>query len=332
MYFNESEALIKLHPSDHQDLTVLDRNIARSYSDSGFGFFELGPLRVRAGLQAARVSTLLALFEGQGVVELYQPLQCPCGEKYDPAQGDCPACSTATMLATPASPDRWRVVVQPQQPMFNPSASAGPYNVFLSYRHGTAAKLAADLFYSLTGEGKKVFLDDDQLPPGVSSDRVFLQAASQSPLFIALVTLDYWESLYCKRELAHALRAGQRVVLVTVDGGSPIPTDMPWLAAMTSGAPQGSASGLGRDLERYVHNIVATGVRFSAVNDYRVRACSFLMFDLSDDELEALKNQFDWTRRVSWSGGPDAKIGSILNAVGRDPTHTQELCAALAPT
>src|SRR5205085_12066160 len=144
----------------------------------------------------------------------------------------------------------YRVTLQPQRPAFNPTAQPDIPTVFISYRHDDSAILAADIYYSLLAEGHSVFLDDGNIPAGANADQLFLRAASHANYFIALVSSHYYESEFCKREIAHAARNMRRLIRINIPPIPPAPNDMPWINSPNWNSVQGDANGLTPALEQ----------------------------------------------------------------------------------
>ncbi len=333
MYYSTSAKLISSYPGDQRDLIAMDRAIARSYVRGGSGWLDDGVLALRTGLPRARVNNLARRYVRQAVLEMYTPVQCPppCEEIYDPAEDQCPECHTPSSEASPNPQERYRVIGQPSQPMFDPETATGSFQAFISYRHNQASQLATDLYYALSALGVRVFLDSGQLPPGVDAERVFYRVASEAPYFLCLASARYFDSEYCKREIAHAFRSAQNVLLIDT-GMSSYPRDMPWLSARPNQVPiKGDGAGLSAELEGYLVRQVTQQPTARSIHDFRSDACAFLLAKLGTGDLISVVNSLSWLRRININTNLDIVVKLILDEIGIDTTRLQELCAALGP-
>jgi len=335
MYYSVSDRLISRHPGDQNDLIAMDRAIARSYASDGHAWIDDGILTLRTGLPRARVRSLARRYVNGAILESYTPVQCPlpCEELYDPLEETCPACDKPATDANPTSQERYRVISQPSEPVFDPSTASGPFTVFISYRHGDTTRLAADLYYSLTKHGIRVFLDDGHIPLGVNFERVFLPAASETPFFISLVSPRYFESDYCKREIAHALRAARSVILAEVGTrlSNVIPVEMPWLARLNPSPKKGNSEGLSGELEEFLLSQVKRRSEAPRVYDFQLDACRFLLSRLGPVPLTRLINSLGWLDRINTHASLDEQVQSVIREVQTDTTKLLELSAALRP-
>jgi len=331
MFFAESNNLINNAPADEQDVIKMDRAIARVYAPTLAGWVDEALLLRWTNLPLSRLQNLIRRFEQQMIVQRYKPVQCICGFVYDPEDSICPDCGTTINQATFVQENRFRVIRQPNKPTFDPATAKEPFDVFLSYRHGEAAQLGADLYYALLAKGLRVFLDDGNIPPGVSFEKVFLGAASKTPHFVCLASPFYFNSTYCKTELAHALREGRNLIPVPVDGSWTPPNDMPWLTRVHTANVGGSGQGLSTNLETYL--LTQVQQKSPPINhDFHLEACVYLLEQLGDTELTRLIARLTWLRRIAIKGmSTDDLTLAIQREIGNNTTHLQELCTALAP-
>lgn len=328
MYYAESSNLISRNVADKDAVRALDREIAHAYSHGGSGFTELPLLRNRTQLRQGDVVRLMADYESLGVVEAYAEVLCPCGERYDGREAACADCGEDVAKAAPTGVTRYSVLMQPLEPAYDPSAMPPSPDVFVSYRHADAAKLAADIYYSLRSEGHPVFLDNGNIPVGANAEQVFLRAASRAPYFIALVSENYFESPYCKKEISHAARARRRLIRVNVSPQPPTPSDMPWVDAPNWNNQNGEASGLTRALETSLLTAVRTPAAAN-VADLREPACQYLLEQMSANDLSGVWNRLTWMKDITPALSKHDKIRQILQEV--TPTRLPELCSVLAP-
>lgn len=328
MYFAESSQLINQNLTDKDAIKALEREIAHAYSPGGQGFTELPLLRNRTGVQQSTIVRLMTAYETLGVVDSYAQVQCPCGEKYDGRETVCPDCGDDVANAQPTGVMCYSVQKQPQQPAFNSAAMPQSPDVFISYRHADSEKLAADIYYSLQVEGQSVFLDNGNIPVGANAEQVFLRAASNARYFIALVSANYFESHYCKKEISHAARMERRLIRINVPPYPPAPNDMPWVDTPNWNRQQGDAGGLTLALESSLLSAIQTPP--SANNaDLRESACQYLLEQLSANDLSGIWNRLSWMRETSPALSKNEKIRQILQEV--TPTRLPELCSVLAP-
>lgn len=328
MYFTESSQLINQNLTDKNAIKALDREIAHAYSSSGHGFTELPLLRHKTGVQQATIVRLLLDYERLDVIDSYAQVQCPCGEKYDEQEPKCPDCGDDVSNAQPTGVTCYFVLKQPQQPAFNPAAMPASPDVFISYRHADSRSLAADIYYSLLCEGRSVFLDNGNIPVGANAEQVFLRAASSAPYFIGLVSENYFESAYCKKEIAHAARVGRRLIRINVPPYPPAPNDMHWIDTPNWNTQQGNASGLSRALEESLFAAIHTPLTANNA-DLRESACRYLMEQLSTNDLSGVLNRLQWMKDISPLSSKNDRIRQILQEV--TSTRLPDLCSVLAP-
>ena len=163
--------------------------------------------------------------------------------------------------------------------------------MFISYRHADCSVLAADIYYSLLADGYLVFLDDSGIAVGADSEKVYLSAASKAEYFIALISENYFQSDFCKKEIAHAARCGGRLVRVNVPTFPAAPNDMPWIDSPNWSKQQGQPNGLDSTLEETLLSVVQIKPSTDTIVDLRKEACQFLMEQLSFGELDRLWNR-----------------------------------------
>ncbi len=215
--------------------------------------------------------------------------------------------------------------------VFNPNQATEPYDIFLSYRHGEADQLTKDLYDTLRAVGQRVFLDNSEIPPGVSFENVFLPAASQATHFICLATHSYFNSDYCRREVAHSLRAGRNFIPVPVDGNWPEVKSMPWLVRIHKADVRGSGQGLSENLKSYLLAQIQQSPA-PRNHEFHVDACIYLLQELGETEKTRIINRLDWLRNIPNRGmSSEDMISAIQREVGGNTTRIQELCTALAP-
>jgi len=331
MYYNESDTLITNSPSDKNDLILMDRAIARSYAPSGYGWLDDASLQVRTKLDAGRLNNLVGRYELLNVVHRYEPLQCSHGHLFDPGETECPDCQDPATNASLSGLIRYRVLKQPQEPLFDPTTARGPFHVFISYRHGETKRLAADLYYAFTARNMNVFLDNSIIPPGADFEKVFLPAASETAHLIFLASSTYFDSTYCKAELAHALRSAKNVIPVPIGGYFHPPNDMPWLNQMNTGPLIGDGHGLSKDLEDFLLPIVGQSPAPPNYN-HRLNACIYLLQQMGRNDLLSRFATSNWLSDIINQGtGPANWMVSIRQEVGNNTTRLNELCSALAP-
>jgi len=201
--------------------------------------------------------------------------------------------------------------------------------VFISYRHADCEVLVADIYYALLADGQSVFLDDGQIPVGADAEQTYLRAASHAEYFIALVSNNYFQSDFCKKEIAHAARCRRRLIRVNTPPIPSVPNDMPWIDSPNWNRQQGNASGLDPALEEALLAAVQLPSSVVTIADLRKEACQFLMDQLSLGEVERLWNRLPWMTDFSPGNAKHQNIGLIL----REATAQRlpVLCNALAP-
>jgi hypothetical protein len=254
---------------------------------------------------------------------------CPCTANYDPDDEECADCGRPVSKARPDGPICYRVVAQPQEPAYDSANQTATPEVFISYRHAECPRLAADIFYLMKAYGHSVFLDDGSIAVGADAELVFLRAASHARSFISLVSSTYFESSYCKKEIAHALRCGRRLIRVNIPPVPAPPSDMPWIDGPNWVRHQGSPSGLDVALQRNLLAAIETTPPTANVADLRREACQFLMEQMSPGELGKVWNRLSWMDEHEPANSKSGNIRLILQeAAGQ---RLPVLCNALAP-
>ncbi len=331
MYYSESDNLITSSPSDRNDIVLMDRAIARSYAPSGRGWLDDAAFQIRTGLDARRLAGLIRRYERLNVVDRHEPSECPHGHIFDPGATECPDCHEPASNARLSGLTRYWVLKQPQEPLFDPTTARRPFNVFISYRHGETGQLAADLYYGLVSRNLNVFLDSSIIPPGVSFERIFLPVASDTSHFVFLASDSYFDSTYCKAELAHALRTARNVIPVPIGGNFHPPNDMPWLNQMNPCLIIGDGQCLSKELEDYLLPVVTQNPAPTNC-DHRLNACIYLLQQMGRNELLSRFATSNWLSDIINQGtGPQHWIVAIRQEVGNNTTRLNELCSTLAP-
>jgi hypothetical protein len=329
MYYKGSSQLIDQSPLDKDAVKRLDRELAHAYAPGGHGYIELSLLCNNSGFPEAVVRNLLARYESVGVVNSYIQVSCPCRTRYDPDDGECMDCGRPVAEATPNDITCYRILTRPVAPSYNPHTQPAAPNIFISYRHSDCATLAADIYYSFLAEGKSVFLDEGSIAVGADAEKTYLNAASNAEYFIALVSESYFQSDFCKREIAHAARCRRRLIRVNVPPIPSIPSDMPWIDGPNWNKQQGNGNGLHPPLEESLLSAVQLPPSAATIADLRKEACQFLLEQLSAGELERLWNRLSWMNDFSPGNSKPQNIGLILRET--TPQRLPSLCTALAP-
>jgi hypothetical protein len=330
MYYKESLHLIDQSPLDKDALKKLDRELAHAYAPGGYGYAELSLLCNNTRLAETVVRTLLGRYVSAGVINSYVQVSCPCGATYDPSEEACMDCGRPVADASPNGITCYCISMQPTAPAYNPHAQSVAPKVFISYCHADCLVLAADIYYSLLAEGQSVFLDDGSIAVGAASEQTYLNAASNAEYFIALVSTNYFQSDFCKREIAHAARRRRRLIRVNIPPVPPAPSDMPWIDGPNWNKQQGSANGLEHALEESLLSALEIQSSAATIADLRKEACQFLMEQLSPGEVEGLWNRLPWmTENFSPGNAKHQNIGLILRETTGQRLPT--LCSALAP-
>ena len=278
MYYDESSKSITDRPMYKAAIAALDRWIAHAYAPGGRGYVELSLLVHKTGEPASAVLSLMGPFEAAGIVRRYERVVCDrCHETYDPADGQCLNCDAPLSSSIPTDQVCYAVQGPPQEPAFDPRSQDAAPDIFISYRRADSAVLAADLYYMLRSQGRSVFLDDCSLSPGDDAERAFLRAASHVGYFIYLASRHYFESEFCKQEIAHAARAWRRLIRVNIAPAPAAPAEMPWADGpnwlQVKGSNEGLRPGAGARPARGTpnadgrHGFTAAGVPVPYVGD-----------------------------------------------------------------
>ena len=328
MYYEESSKLIKAHPLDKNAFKILDRELAHAYAPDRHGYTELPLLCHSTRLSKTVAENLIGYYESAGVVSRYVKVSCPCGLEYDPNEGSCVDCGLPVTDASPDEETCYRIVMQPSSPVYDRVAQPTAPKVFISYRHADCSILASDIYYSLLTDGHLVFLDNGSIAVGADSEKVYLNAASKADYFIALISENYFQSDFCKKEIAHAARCGGRLVRVNVPPFPAAPNDMPWIDSPNWSKQQGQPNGLDCTLEEALLSVVQIKPSADTIADLRKEACQFLMEQLSFGELDRLWNRLPWMSDFRPGDSKPQNIGKILQEVTSQKLPI--LCNALA--
>jgi hypothetical protein len=326
MYFNESSKLINNNLTDKDLIRSIDRELAHTFLPGGTGYIELALLVYRTNSNFFDVERILSLYESAGVVSSFNKAICPCGNEYRPDDGQCMDCHLDVSGASEGE-RAYSILRQPLVPVFDPSTASDAPQVFISYRRADSAKLAADIYYSLRAEGYEVFLDEGEIPVGANPEKQFLTAASNAASFIALVSQNYFDSGFCKKEIAHAARCRRRLIRVNVPPVPSAPNDMPWIDDPNWVKQQGDSSGLSRELEQALLTAVRTPASPSTIADNRYGACQFLLEQMTFLELDQLWNRLEWMRKIR----PEKTIPEMIRQILQNTSDLGLLCKALAP-
>jgi hypothetical protein len=329
MYFDESSKLINDNLPSKDLIRSLDRELARSFAPGGTGYIEQSLLAHRTGSSFADIETLMLLYKEAGVVSFFSKVICPNSHSYLPDDGQCPECGSDVSEATPSSEQAYAILKQPQMPAFDPSTASSQPDVFISYRRGDTAKLAADIYYSLRAEGYQVFLDAGEIPVGADPEKQYLTAASNAASFILLVSQNYFASDFCKKEIAHAARCRRRLIRVNVPPVPSAPKDMTWIDNPNWVQQQGQSSGLTRELEQALLAAVRTPPAAATIADDRYGACQFLLEQMIFNDLFALWNRLEWMQDILNDNSKNKMIMQIQQ--NTPPANRDELCRNLSP-
>jgi hypothetical protein len=91
-------------------------------------------------------------------------------------------------------------------------------DVFISYNHASSKKEAYNLFDTLTLDyGYKVWLDRDQLFPGMTLHGKISKAISDSKVFICCITREYCASKNCNLEFNYADEENKPMIVLMID-------------------------------------------------------------------------------------------------------------------
>jgi len=328
MYYTVSSNSIKAGGADKSLIKVIDREIAHAYNPGKRGYVEESLLVSKTGLSSSVVRQAMREYQQSQVVQPYKQVE-HCGESQDPADGNCSECSRPLAGAPLTGVNCYRVIVQPQKPAFDPTLQPQQPKVMISYRRLDTEPLATDLYYALILEQISVFLDTGDIPVGAMAEDVFLRAASTADHFIVLVSLNYFGSLYCKKEIAHAARAGKRIIRVNVPPVPPAPADIPWVNNPNWVSQNGAGRGLDSALERSLFTAIKTPNTPGSIADLRREGCQFLMEQMTPNELLGIWNRLPWMVGFKPSNSKQEDIRLILSEAGG--ARLDVLCNALAP-
>jgi hypothetical protein len=327
MYYAESLTLISKNILDKEFIRILDREIAHSFSPSSAGYTQLSILRHNTHISLTDIDRLMADFESSNIVEKYIQVVCVCNLTYDPNDGMC-SCGRDVSVAVPNGEVCYRVKKQPNQPAYNPLLPHNNPKVFISYRRIDSSILASDIYYSLQAEGRSVFLDNGDIPAGANAEQVFLDAASKADYFISLVSANYYQSAFCKKEIAHSARCRKRMMRINIAPIPPAPNDMPWIDSPNWVSQQGNSNGLTPALEQTIFTLIVTP---SSANIYDLRreGCQFLLTQLSPNDLMTIWNRLPHMSEIEPPNSKQDKIRYILQE--SNSQRLDLLCNALAP-
>jgi hypothetical protein len=330
MYYSESENLIKEKQENRQAVKSFDREIAHTYAPNSGGQTEIPLLQYKTGLSLADINRLLNYYEEANILIPHQEVECECGNLYENSEETCVECGLEIESAIPTEKIFYRVIKQPEMPAYNPDLQTSTPDIFISYRVNDTGKLAADIFYSLRAEGYSAFLDKGEIPVGANAERVFLQAASRANYFIALISQNYFDSDFCKKEFAHSMRRGNRLIRINVPPLPEIPNDMPWVGSPNWLSQNGNADGLSPVLEISLITAVRTPGH-ADIDDLRKQACQFLLDKLSPQDTLSVWNRLLWMTESF--GNPPASKQERINLILQEAVGGKllELCNTLAP-
>jgi hypothetical protein len=330
MYFKESSQLIDDNILDKDLIRGLDRELARAFAPEGTGFIEQSRLAYRSNASFADVARLMSLYEAVGVVSCSNKIICPLDHLFRPGDKECPECGRDISEATVSDEKAYAILKQPDDPWFDPDTASTQPGVFISYRSGDTARLAADIYYSLQAEEYEVFLDAGAIPPSADAERQFLTAASNAANFIALVSQNYFASSFCKREIAHAARCRRRLIRVNIAPVPAPPKDMPWIDDGNWVRQAGESSGLTPQLDKMLLAAVRTPATDTTIADKRYQACQFLLSQMTTKlELLEVWNRLEWLKSIDVANNPPAIVRQILK--NTPESKLDLLCAALGP-
>lgn len=329
MYYSASENLIRRNTQLRSAIEVLDREIAHAYHASGRGRIEQALLRHHTGLDRMTVDDLLREYVRAGIAQVLEQWEDVSGHAHDPDEAVCPECGADRSQGTPGA-TIVRVLQQPRLPAFDPDQQSAIPDVFISYRRSETGTLAADLFYLLQGHGIRVFLDRSDIVAGADPPREFLDAASNAPTFIALVSRTYFDSLPCTMELAHAARARNRLLRVNVAPVPTTPAALVWFDQPNWVTESASPTGLSTALAEALLKLVRLP-KGQNVMDLRRDACRYLLEKRSRTQLLEVLARLPWMREFDYTSVANTR--AIVNDVH---LHTSDndlptLCAVLRP-
>ncbi len=98
-----------------------------------------------------------------------------------------------------------------------------PTDIFISYRR-TDVEFVKTLIPELEKSGRKIWIDWDDIPPGVESFSDEIQRGIEGAnALIAVLSPNYLESIYCLGELEEAIRLNKRIVPIVYQKFDPAP-------------------------------------------------------------------------------------------------------------
>lgn len=325
MYFDESSRLTENNQTGKDLIRSIDRELAHSFGPGGKGYIEQSLLASRTNSTFSDIERILSSYESAGVVSSFKKAVCPCGHQYRPDDGQCMSCDRDVSEASQGE-KAYSILKQPQTPAFDPATAGSTPGVFISYRRADTEKLAADIYYLLRAEGYQVFLDAGEIPVGANPEKQFLNAASHAASFIALVSPSYFESPFCKKEIAHAARCQRRLIRVNIPPVPSAPNDMPWIDNPNWVRQQGDSSGLNPELEQALLSAVRTPASAN-IADNRYGACQFLLEQMTFLELDQLWNRIEWMKRIR----PESSAPEMIRQILQNTPDLGLLCKALSP-
>jgi len=322
MFYKESSSIIDRHGHWRFAVEAVDRRLARAYRPDKLGFVEAASLASPAGLDESTVATLLA--EYGDLLDAYDSVRC-CDTEQDPKSGRCIENDCDLALAPVGSEHRHRILRAPVRIPLDPAA-ASSCNVMISYRHSTGQSVATEIYHHLNSQGKRPFLDDPALVAGTPWEPVFLGAASRADNLLAIITSDYWDSPYCRLEIAHSARSGRRIIPVSC-GGRLDPPEFPWLVTLTSVRERLDGTGTTESF------LLDLDVQLEApvVVDNRWEGCAYLLKNSSNQRLRELTSSLGFLAGINQRQNHDEIVASIAAAVYSEPNRLQQLIASLAP-
>ncbi|RYZ91872.1 MAG: toll/interleukin-1 receptor domain-containing protein [Proteobacteria bacterium] len=326
MYYRESNRLTKSHSARVREIEVIDRVIAHAYTPDNRGFIEAYHVANVAGISEADARMTLALFVS--TLHEYLPVEC-CDELQDPLNERCLNCGIDLSVGAKHISSRYRIIDQPQLLPDLDVISASTCDVMISYRHGETDRLATDIYYHLTKIGLKVFYDKPGISGGVDWEKVFLRAASRAKHIILLLSPLYFESAYCKKEIAHSARTGGKILKVNCNGPL-VDSELSWLGTVNPVRFTGNPGFLDLNLADEIVLEVqksSTGPNFS----HRVNGCAYLLSHMSRGELDSLCGRVECLRDLNPNMDRRSVVSSIIREVNDNWSKSQQLSDSLAP-
>src|ERR1041385_4951551 len=93
-------------------------------------------------------------------------------------------------------------------------------STFVSYSRRRVG-LVRELHKFLTGEGREVWVDWEDIPPASEWERDIYESIDGAESFVFVASPAALASEYCGRELRHAGERGKRIVPLAIDGAAP---------------------------------------------------------------------------------------------------------------